>query len=928
MAAAGSEPALATSNAHGFLGQGYLLYWMRLAVALPVVLFVWFCTMIPAVSGGEILVWETEWLPQQGIDLDFVVDGLSLLFALLITGIGALIFLFAGEYMKGYRQRGRFTLFLVSFMLAMLGLVLADNLVALFVFWELTTITSFLLIGYSHENATARRAALQGLLVTGAGALAMLAGFVVLGQAVGTFSLREMLAAPEVFADHPHYTAVVVLVLLGAFTKSAQFPFHFWLPNAMAAPTPVSAYLHSATMVKAGVFLLARLTPLLGGTALWMETLTAVGAVTAVYSAFVSLGKTDLKQILAYTTVMALGTCVLFLGSSPLSGPGEPSRGVLAALAFLVAHALYKAALFLVAGTIEKATGTRDLARLGGLWRAMPVTFAAAVAAAVSMAGVPYSIGFLGKELLYTVGFAADTAAYLPWATFLAAAPIATIAMVLAIKPFFGPRPDYGKQAREGHWALWCGPVVLGAVGIYWGLAPEFPFLRLLVPAETAVIGQALDSGHAPWHSTGEALMLTLATLAVAVLGFWTRGPIAAALGGLRRWIPLSGDRAYDAAMNGIAAVAAWQTRRLQSGVQRHYLLIVFATFGLALAATLWIKGVVPGPVRFGDAALLEWSLAALAAAASIVIIRSRSRLLGICALGVVGISTALIFLLFGAPDVAMTQLTVETLVTVIVAIVLLKLPSFRNEAWPSGPARLRNGIVAVTVGIGVTLLMLAVTASPPPPDLQEYFERTAVPGGQGRNIVNVILVDFRALDTMGEITVLAIAGAAVFALLLPGARRREDAPLPGPEGTAARAQVSDGNIVNTMILRETTRRLVPLILIFSVFLLLRGHEHPGGGFVGGLVASIALSLYAFVFGPQAARGILRVDPRAVGAFGLAVAIASGFVGSIRDAAPFLTSQWGTLAGLKIGTPVIFDVGVYLVVIGVVLSFVIGIKEQ
>jgi multicomponent Na+:H+ antiporter subunit A len=275
-----------------------------------------------------------------------------------------------------------------------------------------------------------------------------------------------------------------------------------------------------------------------------------------------------------------------------------------------------------------------------------------------------------------------------------------------------------------------------------------------------------------------------------------------------------------------------------------------------------------------------------------------------------------------------MTQLIVETLVTVIVAIVLLKLPDFRNEVRPSGPKRLRNGIVAVTVGIGFTLLMLAVTASPPQPDLKEYFERTALPGGQGRNIVNVILVDFRALDTMGEITVLAIASAAVFALLLPGPRQRQGVPPPGKGGAVARAQAWHGSIMNTMILRETTRLLVPLILVFSVFLLLRGHEQPGGGFVGGLVASIAFSLYAFVFGPQAARGILRADPRVVSAAGLAVAIASGFVGSIRNTDPFLTGQWGTLAGLKIGTPVMFDVGVYLVVIGVVLSFVIGIKEQ
>ena len=903
--------------------------YVRLAVALPSVLFVWFCTMIPAVSNGGILVWETAWLPQQGIDLAFMVDGLSLLFALLITGIGAFILLFAGEYMKGYPQRGRFTLFLVSFMLAMLGLVLSDNLIALFVFWELTTITSFLLIGYSHENAAARRSALQGLLVTGAGALAMLAGFVVLGQAVGTFSLREMLARPEGLADHPHYTAVVVLVLLGAFTKSAQFPFHFWLPNAMAAPTPVSAYLHSATMVKAGVFLLARLNPLLGGTELWMETLTAVGAVTAAYSAVVSLGKSDLKQVLAYTTVMALGTCVMFLGSAPpAAGESEPSRAVMAALAFLVAHALYKAALFMVAGTIEKATGTRDLTQLGGLAQAMPVTFAAAVAACVSMAGVPPSVGFLGKELLYTVGSAPDTVAWLPWAVFFAAAPIATIAIVLAIRPFLGPRPDYRKAAREGHWALWCGPVVLGAVGLYWGLAPEFPFLRLLVPAEAAVIGHSLQVEEAPWHSTGEAFVLTLVTLAAAVLGFRMRGAIMQALAGLGRRAPLSGDRAYDAVMNGLAAVAAWQTRRLQSGVQRNYLLIVFATLGLSLAVTFRIKDVAVPPVGLASTTVLDWSLAALIVAACVVIIRSRSRLLGICALGVVGLSTALIFLAFGAPDVAMTQLVVETLVTVIVAIVLLKLPNFGNEIWPSKPARLRNGIVAVTVGISVTLVLLAVTGSPPQPDLREYFERTAVPGGQGRNIVNVILVDFRALDTLGEISVLAIAGAAVFALLLPGARQREGVPPPDTGEAAAGAEAWHGSIMNTMILRETTRRLVPLILVFSVFLLLRGHEHPGGGFVGGLVASIAFSLYAFVFGPQAARGILRAGPRAIGAAGLALAIASGLVGSIRDTAPFLTGQWGTLAGLKIGTPVMFDVGVYLVVVGVVLTFVLGIKEQ
>lgn len=745
----------------------------RLVIALPIALFAWFCTMIPTVAGGGSVAWEVEWLPQQGISLGFVVDGLSLLFALLITGIGSFILLFASKYMSGYPQRGRFTAFLVGFMLAMLGLVLSDNLIALFVFWELTTITSFLLIGYTHEDATARRSALQGLLVTGAGALAMLAGFVVLGQAFGTFSVQEMIAQPAGFAEHPHYTAVLVLILLGAFTKSAQFPFHFWLPNAMAAPTPVSAYLHSATMVKAGVFLLARLTPLLGDTDLWMETLTVVGAVTAVYSAIVALGKTDLKQVLAYTTVMALGSCVMFLGSPSGAEGGAPSLGLLGAMSFIVAHALYKAALFMVAGTIEKSTGTRDLRKLGGLRKAMPITFAAAALACVSMAGAPPSIGFVGKELLFTAGFLPTAIPYLVWAMFLGAVPIASVALIVVSKPFFGSRPDFPKTVSEGHWSLWAGPLALGATGILWGLLPGLAFHSLIVPAATAVMGHGAGFGDVPWQSSGSALALTGVTLASAMLVYWKRSSVVAALKRIGSLVPLTGDRAYDAAMNGIATLSAWQTRRLQSGIQRRYLLIVFATLGLSLATTLWIKGIGALPTSLPDATLLDWSLAVLVAASAITTIRTKSRLLAICALGVVGTSTALIFLVFGAPDVAMTQLIVETLVTVIVAIVLLKLPSFRNEIWPRRRIQLRDAAVAGLVGTCITLLLLSVTAEPPQPTLREYFEQTAVPGAHGRNIVNVILVDFRALDTMGEISVLAIAGAAVFALLLPGPRRR-----------------------------------------------------------------------------------------------------------------------------------------------------------
>lgn len=745
----------------------------RLAAALPAALFAWFCTMVPAVSGGETLVWEAAWLPQRGIALGFMVDGLSLLFALLITGIGSFILLFSGEYMRGYPQIGRFTTFLVGFMLSMLGLVLSDNLILLFVFWELTTITSFLLIGYDHEDETARRSALQGLLVTGAGALAMLAGFVLLGDASGTLSLREMLASPSSLAVHPHYAAMVILVLAGAFTKSAQFPFHFWLPNAMAAPTPVSAYLHSATMVKAGVFLLARLTPLLGGTDLWMETLTAVGAVTAVYSSVVALTRTDLKQVLAYTTIMALGTCVMFLGSPVGAGGGAPSVGLLAAMSFVLIHALYKAALFLAAGTIEHSTGTKDLRLLGGLRKSMPLTFGATVLAAASMAGLPLTIGFLGKDLLYTAGFLPESEPYAVWAMFAAAVLIAAAAMLVAIQPFWGNRSNLPKVPREGHWTLWVGPLTLGIAGLVIGLQPHFAFNRLLVPAAASVMGFQPHFEHDPWHGSTAALWLSLTTLATAVLIFWRRKAVFGGFGRAVSRLPITGDQAYDVVLSGVSRFAAWQTRQVQSGIQRRYILIVFATLGLGLAVTLGIKDAIRWPTEVPQATFLEWSLALLVAASAVLTIRARTRFLAICSLGVVGTCTALIFLIFGAPDVAMTQLIVETLVTVLVAMVLLKLPDFRKEIWPSNAIRIRNGLVALTVGVSTTLVLLAVTAQPPQRTITEYFEQTAVPGGYGRNIVNVILVDFRALDTLGEITVLGIAGVAAFALLLPGPRRR-----------------------------------------------------------------------------------------------------------------------------------------------------------
>jgi len=748
---------------------------LRASVALPTALFAWFCSLVPSVSSGGSLHWEIGWIPQHGIALGFLVDGLSLLFALLITGIGALILLYASDYMRGKPQLGRFTAFLLAFMLSMLGVVLAENLIALFVFWELTGLTSFLLIGYTHEDAAARRSALQALLVTGAGALAMLAGFVLLGETAGTYSLRELLAQAGSIQGASSYPWILGLVLTGAFTKSAQFPFHFWLPNAMAAPTPVSAYLHSATMVKAGVFLLARMSPVLGGTEAWSVTLVGFGAVTAVYSAFVAVTRWDLKQVLAYTTVMALGTSVMFLGLSSDAGATPHSAAAIAAIGFILVHALYKAALFMTVGAIERATGSRDLARHGGLRHVIGPTFVGAALAAVSMAGLPPFIGFVGKELLYSSAYESGFGGFALVAIFVASALVVTAALMVAVLPFFGAMTQSARDAHGVAWQLWIGPLLLGMLGLVGGVAAAPTFRALVMPAAAAIVPAPEHFEPGLWHGFNALLLLSLATWAAGAFVYWKRLAMLLGLAALLESLPVTGDRVYDATMDGIAKFSTALTRRMQSGIQRRYILAVFATLALSVGATLVIKDAIHLPSQMPAVTFVEWALVAVIAASVFVVILTSSRLLAICALGVVGTSISLVFLLRGAPDVAMTQLIVETLVVVIVAIVLLKLPDFRNEIRQPRSERWRDAAVALSVGGVTTLVLLAVTARPPQLDLTKYFEAMAVPGGHGHNIVNVILVDFRALDTLGEISVLVIAAAAVCALIRRRSRYRFD---------------------------------------------------------------------------------------------------------------------------------------------------------
>ncbi|MEO1192660.1 MAG: putative monovalent cation/H+ antiporter subunit A [Pseudomonadota bacterium] len=724
-----------------------------------------FALQIPLIASGETLRIAYPWVPSIGVTLSVYIDGLSLTFALLISGIGLFIMLYATAYMKGHPERGKFLLYLLLFMLSMLGLVLADNLITLFVFWELTTVTSYLLIGFDAASAKARRSALQALLLTGAGGLALLAGLIMMGLAAGTFELSEILSQGKVLQEHALYLPILILVLAGAFTKSAQVPFHFWLPNAMAAPTPVSAYLHSATMVKAGIYLLARMHPTLGGSEVWIWTLTIFGAVTAVVSSILALRQTDLKLALAYTTVMALGTLTMFLGA-------ESTIAVAAAVTFLIVHCFYKAALFMVVGIIDHGTGTREADRLRGLAKVMPITAVAAGAAALSMAGFPPFLGFIGKELKYEGALAiASEPIFVASAAILANSLMVAVAGIVALRPFYGPKSEAAESGHEAPAFMWIGPLLLAAGGLAFGLAPWLIGNSLVQPGVTAVLGRPETVKLALWHGINLPLMMSILTFALGIVFYLIHRPLRSKLIELDERYPKKGDWAWDRLLDGLKAFAAIQTRVLQGGLLRRYIMTVFASMAIILVATFWATDAWRLPADWPQLLVKEWAVIILITAGIGLTVYTQSRLTAICGLGVVGVGIALVFLMYGAPDVAITQLLVETLVVVLVVLVMLRLPSLERE--PGGWARRWRILLSVGVGGSVTAIMLAMLQAPLNRSITTYFEETAVPDAFGRNIVNVILVDFRALDTFGEVAVVALAALGAYALIRGASARR-----------------------------------------------------------------------------------------------------------------------------------------------------------
>jgi multicomponent Na+:H+ antiporter subunit A len=730
--------------------------WRLLPAAGAAAATVWFLGFLGEVARGEAPGFAVPWVPALGVDFAFRLDGLALAFALLICGIGALVLLYAATYFRADRRLGSLLFTLVAFAVSMLGLVTADDAVTLFLFWEGTTITSWLLVGFDHERASARAAALQALLVTGLGGLALLAGLLVMGQVGGTLRLSAMNAAGDVFRASAAYPATFALVITGCFAKSAQFPFHFWLPNAMAAPTAVSAYLHSATMVKAGVYLMARFTPALGGTGLWTTVLVSGGALTMLLGAVWAMRQTDLKLMLAQTTVMALGLMTMLIGI------GTPAA-ILAATTFLLVHAFYKAGLFLAVGMIEKGAGARDYPAVAGLAAAMPLTAAVIALAALSMAGLPPLFGFIGKELIYeATGHAPAWALAVTAAALLANALMVACAAMVALRPFLGPRRAPKTAPADPGWGLWLGPALLAALGLAFGLAPLPIETGLVAPTVLAVDGAPMAGHLALWHGIGAPLALSLATFALGGLLYLGLDRIRDGLAAAEPRLPRT-EGWYDAALAGLAAAARGLTGAVQNGRMTSYLRNTFLALGLLTWGALFIgRGGRPALRVSGE--LIDWAIVGIILAAIAVVLRARSRLTAITALGGVGAGIAVIFVVYGAIDVAMTQLFVEILVVVFLAIAMVRLP-------PTGelPFDARNAAVAGLLGLGVTLALVSVFGTRLDPYLTAFFEAESVPAAYGHNIVNVILVDFRGFDTLGEIAVVVIAGVAAIAALGAG---------------------------------------------------------------------------------------------------------------------------------------------------------------
>ncbi|MFD2209280.1 Na+/H+ antiporter subunit A [Virgibacillus halophilus] len=761
---------------------------------IPVTLFLFLFRYLPEVARGETFHSTLYWIPSYGIQFTAYLDGLSMIFGLLITGMGALVVLYSIYYLSPEESMKHFYVYLLLFMGAMLGVVFSDNLMVLYVFWELTSISSFLLIAFWFHRKKSREGALKSLLITVTGGFAMLAGFLMLYVMTGTMRIREIIENIGAYTDHSLFLPAMLLILLSAFTKSAQFPFHIWLPDAMEAPTPVSAYLHSATMVKAGIYLVARFTPVFGGERLWFWLVTGVGLLTLFWGSFQAVRQTDLKALLAYSTVSQLGMIMAMfgLGSAALKlGYSTETllytQATFAALFHLINHAMFKGSLFMVVGIIDHEAGTRDIRRLGGLMSLLPITFTIALIGSFSMAGLPPFNGFLSKEMflgamvqitsldIFSLG---TWGKLLPVVAWIASVFTFIYSMILVMKTFLGvPKESLPKKnVHEPKTGMLIPPAILGVMVIATFFVPNVLGDYLLRPAMAGIFpgfpADLLGTRIHFWHGITPELLMTLGIILFGALMYYTMPYWK----GVYRLFPeeASFNTLYNVALGQLEDTSKKATRLYMTGYLKDYLVYIFIAFLLLAGGTLFITDAYRFHVSGGAyISVYEWIIALVMAVAALSILFAKSRLTAIILNSVVGYAIAVLFVLFRAPDLALTQLVIETVTTVLFLVSYYFLPEWQKEAAPKRTKRF-NALISIMTGALFVVIALAVQNGRLFASISSYFENAYELTG-GKNIVNTILGDFRAFDTMLEVVVLLIAGIGVFTFIKTGRKKGDE---------------------------------------------------------------------------------------------------------------------------------------------------------
>ncbi|WP_425405255.1 monovalent cation/H+ antiporter subunit A [Hwanghaeella sp.] len=882
--------------------------------AVPTVLaFTMLMICAPAVIGGDVLHFQLPWLPQLGLNVNFFLDGLGLLFAGLILGIGLLIILYARFYLSRQDPMGQFYTYLLLFQGAMVGIVLSDNILLLLIFWELTSLSSFLLIGYWKHLPEGRQGARMALTVTGMGGLAMIGGMLILGDIAGSYDLSVILQNKDAIQASPLYLPALLLILLGCFTKSAQFPFHFWLPHAMAAPTPVSAYLHSATMVKAGLFLMARIWPVLAGTPEWFYIVATIGLITMVLGALIALFKDDLKALLAFSTVSHLGFITMLLGF------GTPIAAVVAVF-HIINHATFKAALFMTAGIVDHEAHTRDIKRLGGLRHLMPITFTIAAVAALSMAGIPPLNGFMSKEMML------EEAAHTVWAGSPWLVPaLATLGALFSVAysfryiahVFLGPkREDYPAKPHDPYHGMWAAPGFLVLLVVLIGLVPSLVEPLVRTTAGAVVGGELPYFSLKLWHGVTPALFMSIVAVAGGAV-LLKAHPLFAP-----RWESAPRPEAkviFDAIARAATLLSRGVTDRLHDGSLSRFA-AVFAVAVIAAGLFAWTGGEAAAPVRepleIAAVPAIGWALLIVCSLGMVAL--HHNRLLALILMGVVGLIVSLGFVYFSAPDLALTQISVEVVTIILLLLALNFLPKTSPKESTVG-RRLRDGIIASAGGLALAGLTYAVLMGDfAQESISAYHLENSYSGGGGTNVVNVILVDFRGFDTFGEIIVLGIAALVIYALT--------QSVLSGPGGrwlASGALDTAEAGDRHPLMMVIASRVMMPIALMVGVYIFLRGHNEPGGGFIAGLVVAIALVMQYMASGFAWAVARQRVPYHNTIGLGVLVACFTG-VGAWFAGRPFLTSDFGyvtipPLEKFELATAMAFDTGVFLCVIGAVM---------